>query len=591
MTRRPLARGCYRLSGSVLTHPSRGAAAVRTAAQAPPDLLRIVTDPRPDGPPTVLRTALAAWGTVPVTSTHHLVLQDDMRLADRALDRVLDAIETAPDAALALFAIWDSRNGAAVRAGALRGDTWVRAVGEYTPCAALVLPREVALGFADHVRRDGDGGWPDDILMQRYLRVSGVRCLIAAPNLAEHLDGPSIAGNAWRGPRRSACFLPAAPDTPPRIADRTPALVPFFKNGVAQCVERAPDGTWLHLETEDRLRLRGVPEESLSPPPVPGLDPATAGGVWLTGYALGLLQREADSENPATVRRATLTPCTASAPRPAANPAAVTPDGPRPAVNPAAVTPRGPRSAVSRPPVVPRGPRTAVNPAAVVEALRTIGPGGASQRPGEQPSERDLMRIADLACRAVDAGRTGELRPMLPSRRIALRPDGGALTAHVAARLTELGAAVTVADGGADPLAFLGRGHLYGPGVRPGTGPGDVIGGLVRAALRARPIVLTDALPPLVLPMHVRALALAVAAGERLAGHTAYPLMDFALIVADVVRPVRVEDRRTRPGTTAESVPDDGELRFRLHQYAQWLAYEGGHGDGVSTTAGEASAR
>jgi hypothetical protein len=49
--------------------------------------------------------------------------------------------------------------------------------------------------------------------MQWHLREAGVRCLIAVPNLAEHADGPSIAGS------RSACFLPVAPDGPPRITE------------------------------------------------------------------------------------------------------------------------------------------------------------------------------------------------------------------------------------------------------------------------------------------------------------------------------------------------------------------------------------
>jgi hypothetical protein len=282
-----LKRGRFRLSGSVLTHPACGDAAASLVAKAPPGLLRIVTDPEPDGPPTVLRTALAAWGTVPESSTHHLVLQDDMVLAEGVWEHLLDAIECAPESALALFASWDSRNGAMVRLGALTGASWVRAVGEYVPCAALVLPREIALAYVHSVRGSSADGWPDDVLMQWHLREAGVRCLIAVPNLAERADGPSIAGNACQGPRRSACFLPVAPDGPPRITETPPALVPFLKNGVAQCVERSPGGDWLHLETEARLRLLGVPETRLRPADHSGLER----GVWLTAYALGLFSR------------------------------------------------------------------------------------------------------------------------------------------------------------------------------------------------------------------------------------------------------------------------------------------------------------
>jgi hypothetical protein len=52
--------GRFKLSGSVLTHPARGDAASRVLAQVPPGALAVVTDPLPSGPPTVLRTALAA---------------------------------------------------------------------------------------------------------------------------------------------------------------------------------------------------------------------------------------------------------------------------------------------------------------------------------------------------------------------------------------------------------------------------------------------------------------------------------------------------------------------------------------------------
>ena len=70
---RPISRepGRFQLSGSVLTHPARGDAASQVLAQAPPGALAVVTDPVPSGPPTVLRTALAAWESMPPSATHH----------------------------------------------------------------------------------------------------------------------------------------------------------------------------------------------------------------------------------------------------------------------------------------------------------------------------------------------------------------------------------------------------------------------------------------------------------------------------------------------------------------------------------------
>jgi len=173
------------LSGSVLTHPARGDAAFRVVAQAPPGALSVVTDPDPTGPPTVIRTALAAWESIPPSSTHHLIVQDDMLLTGTLFPRARMAIEAMPDAALALFSLWDSRNGAAVRLAALSGARWVGAVNEYTPCAALILPRAVAAGYVDYVRRH-PRTWPEDILMYRYLRSDNVPCFVSVPIVVEH---------------------------------------------------------------------------------------------------------------------------------------------------------------------------------------------------------------------------------------------------------------------------------------------------------------------------------------------------------------------------------------------------------------------
>ena len=168
---RPISRkpGRFELSGSVLTHPARGDAASRVLAQAPPGALAVVADPLPSGVPTVLRTALAAWEAIPPSATHHMIVQDDMLLSATLFQRAQLAIEAMPQAALALFSLWDSRNGAAVRLGALSGARWVASVNEYTPCAALILPRAVAAGYVDYVRSHS-WTWPEYIMMSRYLR-------------------------------------------------------------------------------------------------------------------------------------------------------------------------------------------------------------------------------------------------------------------------------------------------------------------------------------------------------------------------------------------------------------------------------------
>ncbi|MGW1372946.1 hypothetical protein ACWD6P_01530 [Streptomyces sp. NPDC002446] len=333
-----------------MTHPKRRAAAEGLARAAPPGALRVVMDPDPAGRPSVLRTALCAWSAIEDGATHQLVVQDDMILSDTFFDRARAAIEEMPDAALALFALWDSRNGAAVRFGAMTGARWVGAVNEYFPCVAIILPRRVADGFVAYGRRHLDS-WPDDILMYRYLRANGIPSYVSVPSLAEHEDHGSISGNAFRGPRRSVCFLPS--DIPGREESRLTGLkvLPFFKHGVAQCavhLDGTDPGRWLHLDCAQYLEGSGVRVERLQPA-IAGMAeaaaPADAEGTWLTAFTMGFVQRRQGL---------------ASAGHP--------------------------------------------DPAVLTEALATVGPGGISHA---QPEERIAELRDELACIArsgVEAG-------------------------------------------------------------------------------------------------------------------------------------------------------------------------------------------
>jgi hypothetical protein len=560
--------GRFKLSGSVLTHPARGDAASRVLAQAPPGALAVVTDPLPSGPPTVLRTALAAWEAIPLSATHHLIVQDDMLLSATLFERARLAIEAMPQSALALFSLWDSRNGGAVRLGALSGARWVTSVNEYTPCAALILPRAVGAGYVDYVRRHS-WTWPEDIMMSRYLRSENLPCLIAVPNLAEHSDVPSIAGNSFRGPRRSACFLPAdRPGGEDRAHTDLP-VVPFFKNGRAQCVVRlegSQPARWLHLDTEDQLRGAGVPDRDLRPRLgrlTKGLDPHALLGTWLTAYALG-------QQTPKTGRD--------------------------------------------------------VDPAVVTEALRTIAVGGMSHYAAVEHISDVEELFTEVAEIAVEAGRTTAPRPRQAAARLRVLGADGPLGEHLVRLLADRGHPVTVVS--SHPLngtqrgvrylvtrtpvtgsegdavidlrqlddaqttaagrtvviraAGAGRaesrhdvGHLYGPGC----GPGSVIGAMVWAALQSKPITISDATPDVVRPRHIRELAdlvLAVISGRCAAPPPEYPVRELAEIVT-LVRPTPVHDVRTgayTPVPLAGTPHRDGDLRFRLHHFSQWLAYE-----------------
>ncbi|WP_431906784.1 NAD-dependent epimerase/dehydratase family protein [Nonomuraea jabiensis] len=272
-----------RLSGAVMAHPRRMEAAARLAG----GVLDVVTDPDPGGRPSAFRTSLLAWSSIPGDSTHHFLLHDDMVLSGTFFQRAERAARALPNAALALFAFWNSRNGAAVRQGSLAGARWVAGAGEYTPVAALLLPKEVAEGYVEWAAGRGDT-WPDDVLMGRYLRQAGVPVFVAVPSLAEHEDLASLVDNDFQGVRRSPCFFtddPLAGVGEGVVLDDLP-VIPFFKRGVAQCAVRVPGGRrWRDLRCEDYLAGLGIDAGAV----VARAGVGAHGGLWLTAYTMGVV--------------------------------------------------------------------------------------------------------------------------------------------------------------------------------------------------------------------------------------------------------------------------------------------------------------
>ncbi|MFJ9696142.1 NAD-dependent epimerase/dehydratase family protein [Kitasatospora sp. NPDC101183] len=550
----------HRTSGSVMTHPKRIEAARRIAADAPPGALSVVVDPDPTGRPSVLRTALAAWSAIEEGATHHLVVQDDMILSDAFFERARLAVEAMPDAALALFALWDSRNGAAVRFGALSGARWVGAVGEYFPCVAIILPREVAAGYVEFARRHLFA-WPDDILMDRYLRAAGVPRFVAVPNLAEHDDQGSISGNAFRGPRRSVCFLPEDRPGSEELQLTDLQVIPYAKYGVARCDVRLPGPgrpRWLHIESEQYLEGLGVPVDRLRsrlPRPTPGVDPQTAWSTWLTAYTTGLVHHDL--------------------------PALREPD-----------------------------------PAVLAECLSTLGPGGIAQNGTAEEIAALRDGLADLTRHGLLAAREdGPVRPrpraVLPS--FSLSRADTPLGEHLARGLTDRGhrladpaaspAALIELPDGTGPLLVhrpglptltLHLGDLYGPGASRHT----PLGRMVWSALRSHPILVEGDPEAPRHPLHVNDLSSALSTLLRtppatttftLAPDKPLTTRDLAETVHRVVRPTPVElspapaATPTTPLTPAltTALPPGWhptvDLDYGLHSFAQWLAYEGIH--------------
>jgi hypothetical protein len=559
-----------RLSASVLAHPSRAQRAQRLIDHTPNGGFSLVLDPDPDGPPSALRTALAAWRSIDPEATHHLVVQDDMILSAGLFERAQRAAAAMPDAALSFFALWDSRNGGAVRLGALAGARWVAAGSEYTPSAILLLPRAVAAGFVDFAERRLNT-WPDDILMHQYLRATGVASYVAVPNSGEHADVPSISGNRFRGPRKAVCWRAEAPVSHEDSQLTGMSVIPFCKRGKAQCSVRIP-GTvpakWYDIPTERYLASQGLSPSRLRREftATGECDPLIEWAVWLTGFAMAVVHH----------------------------------------LDTGAVA-SGMGSA-------------SPDPAVLTEAIQTIGPGGLCHDTPLPILSQLRETLAETATRGLHAGEehtsgkhpvgpstaqtleigiTGSEPPLMDFLTRGLRDHGWNATQLTAPENssdllidldvspTEIGLIWNPRDPHRSRCQFLRTGDLYGPGCSPRSR----IGRMVAAAVLGRPIHVDEHPAALLRPMHVEDLVNAL--HEVLRTRPTNEIMelprleprsisDIAERIRTTVRPVPIEfttETSTEPIADFHTdVDEEGfvELGFGLHTFAQWLAYETG---------------
>ncbi|MCX5192660.1 NAD(P)-dependent oxidoreductase [Streptomyces sp. NBC_00249] len=283
-----------------MTHPRRLDAARELAGTDPRGRIQVVTDPEPDGPPTALRSGALAWQCVDPEATHHLVLQDDVVLAEGFYPYVEQVAAAVPDEAVAFYAGWDGRTGAAARLAALAGQEWTYALEEHTPCLGLMLPARAARGYAAFAAEHGLG-WPYDVVVQRYLNSLGVPIRVAVPSTVDHSEVPSIAGNTTHGWRQAAVFTSRAP-RPATYDCAQFAVVPFYQYGDARCaVRQGPDAPWEYVETGRYLSRIGLAEHSRAAheaaPPAP-LPERVAQAVWETAYMMGVVVARVTAEAP-----------------------------------------------------------------------------------------------------------------------------------------------------------------------------------------------------------------------------------------------------------------------------------------------------
>lgn len=212
-----------RLATAVMTHPARRAQAEIMRHRYPELDIEIVFDPEPDAEPATLRTARAAWASVPAGATHLLVLQDDVILCDGFLQSALEAVGTRPDDAITLFASWTMESAQAIRLAALDGSSWTPVIDDWTPTQALILPADLALAFAEHCAELPD--WmPDNRAMATFLSSAGVTTYACIPSLAEHRPTPSLMLNDLLHGLREAVVCPdlkvGSPEDRPIITAR-----------------------------------------------------------------------------------------------------------------------------------------------------------------------------------------------------------------------------------------------------------------------------------------------------------------------------------------------------------------------------------
>lgn len=200
-----LSRGPILLSGAVMTHPARLAAAERLRDALPELGLVIALDPDPGKPGSAARNAQRAWGMAAPAATHHLVLQDDADPCPRFVPTLLDAVAERPEAAISLFTEWGSQTSYAVRLAVLLGSRWAPVLDPYTPTVGLVLPAAVARAFSGEAVLFAD---QDDVSMAALLRRSGVESWVTVPNLLDHAAQDSLVGNDYMGPRHAAHLGP-----------------------------------------------------------------------------------------------------------------------------------------------------------------------------------------------------------------------------------------------------------------------------------------------------------------------------------------------------------------------------------------------
>jgi hypothetical protein len=190
-------------------------------------------------------------------ATHHLVLQDDVVVGPTFKEQVRTIIEQQPEAVVALFAEWGSKQGQICRMGATLGASYVRNTDYFLPAAGIVMPSVAALEYASYLRdRVHSGEQRDAVHVLDFAKLTGLDVLIAMPNVIQH-DTPYRMGNSllpnsdFKGPRRATCFVGDLKSWSTRMRSGgvmdVPNAFPYYSWHDATgyvCERSAEDGAW-----------------------------------------------------------------------------------------------------------------------------------------------------------------------------------------------------------------------------------------------------------------------------------------------------------------------------------------------------------
>lgn len=198
-----------RLSTVVMAHPSRGHQAEQLQRRHPELNIQIVLDPEPNGEPATLRTAKLAWSTISEGATHQLVMQEDVQLCNNFAATAHQALQVAPEGAIAFFANWIMTTSQAIRLAAFAGASWTPVVDSWVPTQALVLPAPLAREFAGFAERYPITK-PDNYAIAEFLGEHGLKTYVSVPNLVEHRPAQSVLHNDLFWGIRNATAFPLA---------------------------------------------------------------------------------------------------------------------------------------------------------------------------------------------------------------------------------------------------------------------------------------------------------------------------------------------------------------------------------------------